>query len=858
MLKISARFSRTAAHAVFATMFTTTFTTTSIAIAFTPSAVASDVAAPDITQPASAIIYYDLPVLPLGQALLEFSLQSGLSVVVQQGKVAGFNSSPIIGGYPVEKALRHLLAHAPLDFSYQADAKRIVIHDRPTPISDPQNTPKPQQPLDALLEEVIVTGINLPLRYNTVTSSQVHNGLSVYDTARFLSVLPQALIEDQAPTDIMELLRNSSSITPADGLADTNDDFYIRGFPRNALYWQGFRLDEQLGTKILPAVVEQAEILKGPSTLRYGQAEPGGIVNLVGKSPLDEQHLKLGLRTGTGGYQNQEADITGAFDKNSVLTYRLIAAHESFDELKDQSDGEKTAYYPALRFKPNNKTHFELAYLQQESTYQRDQGSIIFSPIGDAVDVFALAQTARQAKPNFDAKLSLWNGDFHYAFNNSWQIRGQVSALSETQSGVRGDSDIFITTSPLVRPDEVNPGVLIVAGEIPLQTTPSDPLATIAKIQSIYDESANVDSEAFSLNLQGSPTILGLANHVLLGVDSHSQTVDESITLEQREDIERIALGNNNTPEAVTTERLVLGSLITRHQNLKYHDYGIYLQDSIELSTRWVASIGGRHMVSKAELQTPQNNSPTELPSFKETTAQLGLVFKGGDNYSLYSSYAQGVKPNYIIDDIGSVIDEPEKSDQYELGVKVFSLANGLSGTSSIYRINKENIVDIQIWDGVRRAIVQAEQAVQGWDLDLTYQPKENINIIAALSFLNAEITQGNNNGNVPAHVADTMFNVFMNYKPAGFHTQMPLSFTLNMLYVSDRFGDDANQQLLEAFNVVDLGASYEWQIGESQLRVRADMKNVFDTDYYESSAGHLRSNTGMGRTFIAGLSLSF
>ena len=78
------------------------------------------------------------------------------------------------------------------------------------------------------------------------------------------------------------------------------------------------------------------------------------------------------------------------------------------------------------------------------------------------------------------------------------------------------------------------------------------------------------------------------------------------------------------------------------------------------------------------------------------------------------------------------------------------------------------------------------------------------------------------------------------------------------MLYVSDRFGDDANQQILEAFNVVDLGASYEWQLGETQLRLRADMKNVFDTDYYESSAGHLRSNTGMGRTFIAGLSLSF
>ena len=841
--------------------FRTTVQAAALTYSFALSLICMSSSAEPLATPSvqPAIIYYDLPVLPLGQALLEFSLQSGLSVVVQQDKVAGIYSSPIIGGYPIEKALRHLLAHAPLDFSYQANAKRIVIHERITAENAEPSSELAPTTIAPLVEEVIVTGMHLPHRYNTITSSQVHNGLSIYDTARFLSVLPQSLIEDQPPTDIMDLLRNSSSITPADGLADTNDDFYIRGFPRNALYWQGFRLDEQLGTKVLPAVVEQAEILKGPSTLRYGQAEPGGIVNLVGKSPQQKQHRKFGLRSGSGGYQHQEADITGALDKNAAITYRLIAAHETFDSLKDQNDGEKTAYYPALRFAPNEKSHVELAYLQQDSSYQRDQGSIIFSPVGDAVDVFALAQTARQAKPNFDAKLALWNGSFHYALHNSWQIRGQASTLNEEQSGVRGDSDIFITTSPLVRPDEVNPGVVIVAGEIPLQATANDDQTTkIAKIQSIYDENADIDSQAFTINIQGSPTLLGLTNHVLFGIDSHAQTVDESLTLEQREDIERIALDDNNTPEAVTAERFILGTLTTRHQNLKYHDYGIYLQNSLEFNANWVASVGGRHMVSKAQLQTPESNSAIDLPTFKETTAQLGLVFKAADNYSLYASYAQGVKPNYIIDDIGSIIDEPEKSDQYELGLKLFSLASGLSGTSSVYRIHKENIVDIQIWDGVRRAIVQAEQSVTGWDIDMTYQPKDNLNIVTALSFLDAQITQGNNAGNTPAHVADIMLNVFMNYRPTGINANLPLSFTLNMLHVSDRFGDDANQQILQSFNVIDLGAAYDWRLGNSQLQLRADIKNVLDTDYYESSAGHLRSNTGMGRTFIAGLSLTF
>ncbi|MBK8187772.1 MAG: Plug domain-containing protein [Cellvibrio sp.] len=52
--------------------------------------------------------------------------------------------------------------------------------------------------------------------------------------------------------------------TSSDGLNDSNDDFYIRGFKRNSIYLDGFRVGDSVGGKMLPANIERVEIIKAP------------------------------------------------------------------------------------------------------------------------------------------------------------------------------------------------------------------------------------------------------------------------------------------------------------------------------------------------------------------------------------------------------------------------------------------------------------------------------------------------------------------------------------------------------------------------------------------------------------------
>lgn len=48
-----------------------------------------------------------------------------------------------------------------------------------------------------------------------------------------------------------------------------------------------------------PFVLQQIEVLKGPSAILFGHISPGGLVNLVSKTPLAGRHGEFEIQ-GTG------------------------------------------------------------------------------------------------------------------------------------------------------------------------------------------------------------------------------------------------------------------------------------------------------------------------------------------------------------------------------------------------------------------------------------------------------------------------------------------------------------------------------------------------------------------------------
>lgn len=827
----------------------------------------------DLQSPKKQVFYFDVPRQALVQGIIEFAIQSNVTVVVNSTAIEEYPSNAIVGFFTSEDALEKLLVKSPMNFTYVEKNHSFVLTQKATsPLNTTGNTLDITPPN---FEEVIVSGTHFPQRYHSITSSLVHGNLSSYDTARFITVLPSGLLRDQSTETLTEILRNTSGITPGDGFADSNDDFFIRGFPRNSTYIDGFRLENSTGTKVSPTNIEKIEILKGPSTLLYGQAEPGGVVNIIRKKPLSQPHTKLELSGGSGDKKLVSIDIArSTLPNDSALDFRLIYTHQQQEKLQDITEKQQDLVAPTVRWQVDNNTQINIGGEFQKTSQIRDQGTVLFAPAGESLSIITIDSPASQAQPEFESEFKLFNIDVRHNLSESWYINASYFKQSEKRIGVRASLSSLTTTNVVVDREDLSLNDTFIFVNNILVPTPfgttlennGDQPFSLATLQSLYDERANSSTDLFKVLIQGSSSFWGLNHHISTGADVYRQNLFEEFTLEERIDIQSLTLDGENTttPLAQIENSLAfkdgIGELSIRHQNLEYTDYGIYVQDSIEISNEWITSLGARYTVTGGKYKNSNTEATStayaDLETFKELSSDLGTVYHASDNASLYFNYSQTVMANYQQDDFETEITEPETSEQLELGAKFLALDNKLVATAAIYKINKANIVDISFTDNQRNATVGGEQSSRGFDIDFNYQPFNSTSLIGAFSHVNAIITKGEYAGKIPVLASSNTASLFMNHAFSGDYFN-ELNINFGAYFIGKRYGDPDNTFEIKGYTVVELGSSYEFSVFGANTVVKASIKNLFDEDYISSSEGAIRVNRGQGRTFTASLNIT-
>lgn len=256
--------------------------------------------------------YFDIPELPLNQSILEFAFQADCEVIAQEQDLKHQRGRRVHGYHSPLEALQQLLADAGLTVELLTTAQVYVIRTAPT-----QAIPEIAE--GHVIEEVLVTGQRYPARYQTIISSDDHFGAAIFDTTRAHNILPSAVLSDSASDNLMEALRYISSATPGDGIADSNDDYFIRGFSRQNTYINGLRLSNSTAMQIVPDTVKRLDVLKGPSMLFYGQSSAGGVVDIARKQPTHEDRLRVNLMLGEPRrhrifVEANKAQLPGNFD----------------------------------------------------------------------------------------------------------------------------------------------------------------------------------------------------------------------------------------------------------------------------------------------------------------------------------------------------------------------------------------------------------------------------------------------------------------------------------------------------------------------------------------------------------------
>jgi iron complex outermembrane receptor protein len=206
---------------------------------------------------------------------------------------------------------------------------------------------------------------------NTMTATRI--GVALTQVPLSIQVVTEEFVEDLGMSSFSDSLRYVSS-TVGDSLSPAGDsgNSYIRGFQTAWTLRNGFRRFRAIPMEN----VDRVEIVKGPVSVFFGQAAPGGITNIITKRP---EFFDYGSVKATyGSYEYRK----GSFEYNKVLVDDVLAArlYTSYTDSEDWKDFEyKEAYYiaPSLKWRPTRTTEIMIEYENMWSE-ENKAGSAIY------------------------------------------------------------------------------------------------------------------------------------------------------------------------------------------------------------------------------------------------------------------------------------------------------------------------------------------------------------------------------------------------------------------------------------------------------------------------------------------------
>lgn len=145
-------------------------------------------------------------------------------------------------------------------------------------------------------------------------------------TSQSISVVTQAEIDAQAAKNVPQALRYVSGVNSESAGPDTRfDTIIVRGFEADE-YLDGLRLPREAWWSRPawdPFLLSRIEVVKGPSSVLYGQANPGGIVNLVSKTPQATPSGEVYVSAGNENQFGAGVDATGPLNDSGTLLGRV-------------------------------------------------------------------------------------------------------------------------------------------------------------------------------------------------------------------------------------------------------------------------------------------------------------------------------------------------------------------------------------------------------------------------------------------------------------------------------------------------------------------------------------------------------
>lgn len=455
--------------------------------------------------------------------------------------------------------------------------------------TDAQSTQPPPAPSESAasgesprLDTITVIGERQENGYGADRSTSAGKmPLELMKTPQAVQVIPEQVLEDFQPIFLDDVLRTVSGINQTNTFGNTADGVTIRGFQPTDYFRNGVR---SIASRNLTPSTERIEILKGPSSLLYGNVEPGGLINVVSKRPRFDQaftDIEYQASNRGGNAWNLDTGAPLALPSGAgELAWRLIVDRDSSDYWRNFGDYNNSFIAPTLSYR-TPKLRITVAYEYSDIDGPFDRGTVV---VGDEIADIPQTQRLGERFETLTEKINLGELDVEYDLFSTATLRLRA-ALQDN-----GGSDLQARPRRVTMDSEGNP-------------------VLVRRVDGTFDrysENRYLSASVFQ-KLETGP----LAHQVLFGVD-HERTEDGRAgfvqgpdeTADQALDIFDPVYGTLDVREGVVP--------IANGRNAGEGDTtGVYLQDVIGLGTQWTLLLGGRYETYDSESVTENVPAPT-------------------------------------------------------------------------------------------------------------------------------------------------------------------------------------------------------------------------------------------------------
>lgn len=666
---------------------------------------------------------------------------------------------------------------------------------------------------DPLQAQQVRAGAYVAKQSDTATKTNT----PLVETPQSISVITAGQMQDQAVQSVGQALRYTAGVIGEEygGLNTTIDYFMVRGFPNQFPFIDGLSTETYF-TLLAPAVnpygLERIDVLRGPSSVLYGQNIPGGLINLVTKHPTDEPIHEISVDTGSHGDVGARFDLGGPANSDGTVLYRLTGDTGTTGSQQHYYHDTHAYIAPSITWQPSADTHLTLLthFDYRRSGYAT--GDLPSEGTLHSVNGMHISPSFFDGDPDHN-KIERSEAGIGYEFEHRFS-----PALTVRQN---------------VRYTHVNLNEDIV-GSAGLE----DDDETLDR----YGYKANASSESIAVDNQAQFNFAtGPVQHTaLLGFD-YLRSTDHWAENDATE------VPSINVYNPVRTGSITYGGV---DYDVRHHldQYGIYAQDQAKLD-HWVGTFSVRQDWAKTDEYDFLAGDTDQSNVEDRTTWRAGLVYLFDNGLAPYVSYSTSFLPG-----LGTTYDgtplKPTTGQSVEVGVKYQPKGYNSFAMLSLYNTLEKNVTEPDYVHTDGDFVVQTgAQRVKGVELSGVADMGTGWKTTLAYTYMQGTIVNSDEGyaGNQAANVPHNMASAWVDKT---FHGGVLNGFGAGagVRYVGAQFGDEANDVKMPSVTLIDAALHYDY---DRHWRFSLNASNLFNRKYVNCQ-GTDYCSYGVERTVIA------